>query len=319
MALAVEHPDIHWYFPVVRPKGASGDRLVGALEDARMAALAERKEQPLRPSHHEEIRGLYLGVVRNIRKRAHMRPTMAPGQVFIVGDAELLVPQASSPAAANALLKLLEEPPGQARFILTSGEPGRLLPTIRSRTVSLHLGRLEHAEVASFLEAHTEVDPAVAKWAAGLGQGSIGRALGFLPDGDEVGSMEALRRKAFAIVTGALTARPAAGHTVALGYSPSNARTQIDLFAFVEEWLRDLAAIAAGADHRAVNQDAVKRMTRLVAESGLPAVRLSLAMSHVDRARELIRGNVNPQLVVSGLIRDLGRTLSGTLAPVGSA
>ncbi|HSG48351.1 MAG TPA: hypothetical protein VLA43_11095, partial [Longimicrobiales bacterium] len=142
MALTLEHPDLHWYFPLARPKGASGDRLADALQAARWEALTELRAQPLRPSHSDEIRGLYLGLIQGLRRQAHVRPTMGPVQVFVVGDAEYLVPQEASPEAANAILKLLEEPPSGTRFILTSSEPGRLLATIRSRTVPLHLAPL---------------------------------------------------------------------------------------------------------------------------------------------------------------------------------
>ena len=159
MALGVEHPDLHWYFPLARPKGVSGERLVGALEDARAKALAERRSEPIRASYDDELRGLYLGVVQNIRSRAYLRPTMANGQIFIVGDAEMLVSQEASQEAANALLKLLEEPPGASRFILTSSEPGRLLPTIRSRTVSIHLTPVPVADVEAFLVAGVSADP----------------------------------------------------------------------------------------------------------------------------------------------------------------
>ena len=98
---------------------------------------------------------------------------MANGQIFIVGDAEMLVSQEASQEAANALLKLLEEPPGASRFILTSSEPGRLLPTIRSRTVSIHLTPVPVADVEAFLVAGVSADPNEAAWAATLSQGAI--------------------------------------------------------------------------------------------------------------------------------------------------
>ena len=195
MALTLEHPDIHWYFPLPRPKGATGEKLVDALEAARIEELVEIRSQPLRASHFGEVRGLYLGTVRTIREQAYKRPVMAPGPVFIIGNAELIVPQESSPEAANALLKLLEEPPGSARFILTSSEPRRLLPTIRSRTVPLHLGGLPTAALVDFLERHAGVDNGTARWAAALGQGSIGRSLGFLATNGEKGPLEKLRRR----------------------------------------------------------------------------------------------------------------------------
>jgi len=305
MALRVEHPDLHWYFPLARPKSVSGERMATALEDARVRALAERRSQPLRASYDDELRGLYLGVVQNIRSRAYLRPTMANGQIFIVGDAELLVPQESSPEAANALLKLLEEPPGASRFILTSSEPGRLLSTIRSRTVPLHLAPPTTDEVEAFLVGSASAEPDVAAWAAMLAQGAIGRALGFLPDGDEKGPLEALRRKAYVLVDAALSEGSAAGYSAALSYSPAGARKLMHLFAFVEEWLRDFGAVASGAGDAVFNHDARSRLEEIVSRSGIAASDLTLAMSAVEEARELARGNVNPQLVISGLIRGI--------------
>ena len=55
---------------------------------------------------------------------------------------------------AHALLKLLEEPPADSHFLLTTEDANRLLPTIRSRLVPLRLGRLADAEVERFLGTH---------------------------------------------------------------------------------------------------------------------------------------------------------------------
>lgn len=149
-ALRLEHADVHWYFPLPRPKGASNPaRLADALEEARHARLAELREQPLRRGGGAEVVGIYLAAVRSIRGKAHKRPATGDQQYFVVGDAEHLVPQEASPEAANALLKLLEEPPDGSRFILTSSRPGALLDTIRSRALPVHLPRLPQAEVAA--------------------------------------------------------------------------------------------------------------------------------------------------------------------------
>jgi len=235
---------------------------------------------------------------------------MASGQIFIVGDAELLVPQESSPEAANALLKLLEEPPGASRFILTSSEPGRLLSTIRSRTVPLHLSPPTTDEVEEFLISNASAEPDLAAWAAQLSQGAIGRALGFLPDGAEKGPLEALRRKAYMLVDAALTEGHAAGYTAALSYSPAGARKLMDLFTFVEEWLRDLGAVASGAGDAVFNHDARPRLEEIVGRTGIAASDLTLAISAVEEARVLARGNLNPQLVIIGLIRNIQRRVT---------
>lgn len=316
MTLSLEHPDVHWYFPLPRPKGATGDKLVDALEAARIEELAELRTQPLRPSHSEEVRGIYLGTVRSIRERAHKRPVMAPGPVFIIGNAELLVPQESSPEAANALLKLLEEPPGRVRFILTSSEPGRLLPTIQSRTVPYHLTGLGDEVIAGLLQAEAGVDAATAAWAAALGQGSIGRALGFLPDGDEKGMLEKLRRRAYEIVAAATSERAADGYALALGFPPAGARGLVELFAFVEEWLRDLAAAATGESGALLNSDAAQALARMATDAGIAPFDVARAFASVERARELAYGNVNPQLVVHGLVQDLRSVLTRPLQRV---
>lgn len=311
MALNLEHPDIHWYFPLERPKSASKDRLADALERARHAELAEYRSDGMRPSWADGLRAIYLGSVTGLRATASKRPSMAEGPVFIVGQAEAMVPQEASPEAANALLKLLEEPPGSARFILTSSEPGLLLPTIRSRTVPLHIPPLSDADVRRFLDDHVPSASGVAKWATELSQGSPGRALAFLPDGDDLGPLERLRRQAYSIVEAATTREYAAGHAVASKFPPAGARKLIDLFSFVEEWLRDLAATAAGADELVFNRDALGRLRKQVTAAGIGPVGVTDAFPAVERARHLARGNVNPQLVVGGLVRDLRTAMLG--------
>lgn len=314
MTRSLEHPDVHWYFPLPRPKAASREKLIDALEAARFQELAELRERSLAPSWSDDVRGIYLGIVTNLRRRASRRPTMAEGPVFIVGQAELLVPQEASPEAANALLKLLEEPPGQARFILTSSEPGMLLPTIRSRTVPVHVPALPRETVLSFLGEHFELEVKTSAWAARLSQGSPGRAMAFLPDGSDPGPLESLRRRAFEIVTGATAPSPAAGYRLSASFPPARGRQLIDLFTFVEEWLRDLAAAAAGADDLVINHDALSRLKKHADGAGIIPSRVPDAFPAVERARELARGNVNPQLVVSGLVRDLRRVLLDTSA-----
>ncbi len=310
MATSLEHPDIQWFFPLPRPKNVAGDKLVDALEEARMEELATLRDSPLHVPPSDDLRGLYVGTVRSIRAKAYKRPVMAPGQVFIIGDADMLVPQEASPEAANALLKMLEEPPGASRFILTTSEAGHLPPTIPSRTVPLHLAPLPKAEVEKFLTEVAGVDAKPAAWAASLSQGSIGRALRFLPQGDELGTLEAHRRRALEIVVAAVGARASAGHALAMSYPPAQARALVDLFAFVEEWLRDLAALTSGVRDAVINRDFLAELERLAAKGGLAPWQLASAFRHVQTARLLALANVNPQLVIGSLVRNLREALT---------
>jgi DNA polymerase-3 subunit delta' len=86
--------------------------------------------------------------------------------------------------AANALLKVLEEPPKQALLLLLAHAPGRLLPTIRSRCRQLPLTPLPEAEVVALLaDFAPELGAEDAAALARLSEGSIGRALDLAGEG----------------------------------------------------------------------------------------------------------------------------------------
>ena len=86
------------------------------------------------------------------------------------------------PQAANALLKVLEEPPPNALLFLISSAPARLLPTIRSRCRRLPLHPLTEADVTQGLALALNREPgdAALRSAAALSEGSVGRALTLL-------------------------------------------------------------------------------------------------------------------------------------------
>ncbi|MEZ4417853.1 MAG: hypothetical protein R3E10_19010 [Gemmatimonadota bacterium] len=308
--LRLEHPDLHWYFPLPRPKGASTpEKLEEKLEEARHEALAERRESPLHRSHQEELVGLYVATSRSIRRRASKRPSAGTRQVFLIGAAEALVPQESSPEAANALLKLLEEPPASTTFILTSAEPHALLPTIRSRLLHLHLSPLPLAEVEHALVEWAGATPQAAGLAARLSRGSLGRALAFLSDGDGPGPLDRTRLDALAFLRSALGPAPDPAYAYALSASAAGGRGWAPLLDEVAEWLRDLAAAAAGLDEPIVNVDQRELLTRMVRAIAADPHCYAPAVDAVFEARALALGNANPQLLLFQLAQRLREVL----------
>jgi DNA polymerase-3 subunit delta' len=96
--------------------------------------------------------------------------------------------------AANALLKILEEPPKDALLLLVAHRPGRLLPTIISRCRRLALAPLRADEVETWLrQAHPEVDDTDRHAIAAMAEGSIGRA-STLCGADGIAVLEAFGR-----------------------------------------------------------------------------------------------------------------------------
>jgi DNA polymerase-3 subunit delta' len=82
--------------------------------------------------------------------------------------------------AANALLKVLEEPPEFATIFLLAENPGALLPTIRSRCVTFQLAPLQRQEIEHLLaERRSEWTPKQRSLVAALSGGAVGRALSF--------------------------------------------------------------------------------------------------------------------------------------------
>ena len=320
LALRVEHPDLHWYFPLPRPAGSlSPGRLADALEEARAEALAAFRTKPLRSMHSDELRAIYMAVAQSLRRRAQRRPSEGSTQVFLVAEADTLVPQEASPEAANALLKLLEEPPEGTRFILTSSEPGQLLPTIRSRSLPIHVTRLPISEVERFLTSVARTDAEVAQRAARLSEGSIGRALGFLPEPDgEPGPLERLRGESLVILEAALAPTEAEAFRRALEQRQFGARGLSDLLDSLEAWIRDLSAVQAGAGDRALDVERLERVRRLAARLPMDPTALLRTREAFEQARLDARGNVNPQLLVAGLVSGIRRAfLTPALAAVG--
>jgi DNA polymerase-3 subunit delta' len=311
LALRLEHPDLHWFFPLPRPKGATTpEKLTRALEETRWEVLSEIRKDPLKPLPVDGARTLYLAAARTLRRQAQNRPSMGDRQVFIIGEAETLAPGESSSEAANALLKLLEEPPPGTTLILTSGEPGRLLPTIRSRTTHLHLPPLSNGEVAEFLMNVRGVEGKEARKVGLLSQGAIGRALRLLPEGDDPGSLEKIRREAFHLLQAALAPDPAGAFRTSLAFKATGSRGLMELLESLEEWLRDLALAASEGEASPLNPGEEAYLHDALLRWSVHPPRASEALLVVDEARTLAAGNVNPQLIVFGLITALREVLT---------
>lgn len=117
-------------------------------------------------------RNISVDQVRSLGDLFAVTPSMSPWRVVVIDSIDDL-----EASAANALLKMLEEPPPSTLFLLVSHAPGRLLPTIRSRCRRLDFGKLDHDTITSLLSASypTKTTGDIDQIAE-LADGSIGRA-----------------------------------------------------------------------------------------------------------------------------------------------
>ena len=117
-----------------------------------------------------ESANLKIDTIRELTRWAQQKPMLSKWKIFIVRDAEALVPQAQ-----NAFLKTLEEPPPDTVVILTVSKKTSLLATILSRSCMIEFGSLPNASLKTLLEAQG-TEPAQAAALAALGAGSLEKA-----------------------------------------------------------------------------------------------------------------------------------------------
>lgn len=280
------HPDLHWFFP--RPRLKDSDPDADEVREDYQEAIADRvKASGLYPPAAGN-EGIYVATVRTLVATAAMSPALARRKVFIIGDAERMVPQEGSDQAANALLKLLEEPPADTSLILTTSEAGALLPTIRSRVVAFRVGPVAedalrsmftHPVVAKRLDA--EGAPANLEERIHAAAGAPGMLLG--GQGWEE-AMQGARRLLDTVDQGD---RPA---TIRSAFAQGGSRARGG-FATILDALTLLL-------HQRVRQAAL-------GGDDSRAIGAARAIEAVERTKDLARGNVSPQLATAALLRDL--------------
>jgi len=281
LVLELAHPDLHWFVPIARPKASDTDKQVEEAAELLADAMAERREQPLY-APADGMSAHPLASARLLLRRAALTPVEGARKFFVIGEAERLVPQESSPDAANALLKLLEEPPADTRIVLTTTEPERVLPTIRSRAVPLRLARLADAEVRQFAQSHWKGAPADLDREVRMAEGAIGALIGR----GEAASKAAAEARA---LLGAIGGGRAARLERSLKQAPWSARGGFT------DLLDALAAELSERARHAADRDSLARLTA--------------ALERLRLAREEAQGNCNPQLLLASLAGELAEVL----------
>jgi DNA polymerase-3 subunit delta' len=242
-------------------------------------AWAERRAEPLY-GFPDRMASHSLASVRLLQRSVALTPFQGSRKVLIVGDAERLIVQEASQEAANALLKVLEEPPADTVVLLTAADPQALLPTIRSRLVPIRVGRVGDENVRDFLENEVQhsLDSNEVNRRVISADGCIGRAL--RPDGDAEEAKRAAR------LLEAIANGPTEWAEAALGQASWGARGDfsgtLDVMAVR---LRDeLARPSTSPDRMEACLEALKR---------------------VQETRMEAQGNANPQLALAVLASDL--------------
>lgn len=292
-SLELSHPDLIWAFP--RPKLKDSDPSLDDIKfDLGQAAQDRAKAGGLYPPPPGSD-GIFVATTRLLVQMASVTPAMARRKVIVVGEADRMAPpleNAEAPAA-NAFLKLLEEPPADTNIILTSSAPGALLPTIRSRVVAIRVAPLGEDAMRAWLEEPLVKEALDKAHLPGriderlrLAGGAPGR---LLASQESSAAADAARR----LLEVALSGDRARLLRVSLAQGSSGARG-----AFTD--ILDALTVELHERSRTAVESADERTARNAAR----------AVSVVEESKVLAAGNVSPQLITASLLRDLSRVLA---------
>ncbi len=278
-------------------------RFGAALVAGGDAAAEDRARRGLHPDL-AEIRpdGVFTRIdqSREVVRLASSRPFEGARPVFIL-EADTL-----NPPAANALLKTLEEPEGEAVFVLLAGSREGVLPTILSRARAVRFNPVPTVEVEEFLRGRGVEEPALA---AALGRGSVGLALRYAEDPE----LKELRQAVFGAgfsVSEDFEARHGAVEGIVGRAEALGAAREKEVLASVEEpdrRAKDGAKRAGRAARDGAVREAIDLLALTYRDAAAVAVGAEELVANVDRVEELrVRVDEYPDADWAGAALDLG-------------
>lgn len=264
------------------------------FEERAKMTLERRRESPLVVSTHPDflifppdgpLQQISIEQVRKLKEYALFPSSGGRRRLFLVDRADRI-----DPAAANALLKTLEEPPPHLTLILTAENAYDLLPTIRSRCVPFYFGPLTVAEMEQFLEARRDLAPADRAKLKAWAQGSPGRALAI-----DILTYEKRRQAMLAVLARAAGAPfgELMRYTESIGRSKQETlELQLDA---LYDLLHDLLHLKHGVDP-VINDDIRSELSSLASQ--VDVAWLETASRQVDALGGLARRNIQKQIAL---------------------
>lgn len=269
-------------------EGPAGGGACGACASCRRIAAGLHPDVRVLEPAGKEFR---IEQVRELCRELALKPYEGRYRVALLVGAERL-----NPHAANALLKVLEEPPERTVIVLTAPQGADLLPTIVSRCRQLRFKPIAARHIAAILERAHGVPAEEAELVAAMAGGSVTRALAMR----RAGWMER-RRRLLAALAGLPGSPPVRALLLAEEFSRGPAGIE-DTLALTASWVRDLA-VAAVDPGRVLNRDLGAALEAAAAR--LPEGFAGRAWEAIRQAERRLAGNVNPRVILETLFLGL--------------
>ncbi len=286
------HPDVH----VIIPRAAS------AGEAEITEVLRSLATQPLNRARPWENAFILIDDVRALKRTFSTSSYEGRGSVALLFEAQRLKAE-----SANALLKLLEEPPDEKFFILTANSLESLLPTIVSRCQPILVSAPLQNELEEILKKCHGVAAERSQFVAGLAHGNLRYALALLEE-----DLESRRKLAVDYLRLAFKFNKPVEQVEFLNQlvEENDRRALQQLLQFCLSWLRDAYVLkCSGAEQQILNTDF--RAALLELNKNLPQFDFDRVLEEVEYAITCLERYVQPWLVLMVLlqrIRQLART-----------
>jgi DNA polymerase-3 subunit delta' len=232
----------------------------------------------------------------DIQHWASLPPFEGGYRIFIIGEAELL-----SPEAANCLLKTLEEPQEKVLFILLTSEPARLPETVISRCQRLDLKPVAVEKIEGELLKQGASAEKV-RLLGRLCRGRPGWALGAMADESLLERRAERIERLTDVIEGDLEARFEYASELASRFSQKRVEVQETLEEWVDFW-RDLLLVKTGLPEAVTNLDYAGRLQTLA--DGFNIRQIRSAISSIVLSQKQLRQNASPRLVLEVLMLDI--------------
>lgn len=309
------HPDIHLFLPLTTTIAKSESDRVATLKERR-TLLAEdpytiadlRRRPSLDGSGSSNLRPIYPIIYMNevIRQVAKYRQTEGEWVISILTEVETF-----NQESANAFLKLLEEPPPNHLFLLTTHKPAGLLPTILSRCQQVRLGSLPVPVIEEALVRHDGMDPESARFLSRACNGNYEEARTIDPDDVRTIQQEQIDFFRACWTQDATTLF----RQVETWHKSKNREAQLLLCQSMQRLVRDILVYReTGNSSLLVQSDA--RETLASMSQNLPDARFEEIFHHLEEAQHLLGRNIQFKLLFTSLAIRFGYLLRGEDPPI---
>ena len=181
----LQHPDVHFVFPVVRKKNQKEAPIsLDYMSEWRNAFLNNHyltlNEWTATSGEENKQAGIFVAEANNIIKTLSVKPFESDYRVMIIW-----LPEKMNEETANKLLKIIEEPNDMTHFFLVSQEPERIIGTIQSRVQRINLPPIADVDIQQALVSRFDCPQDKAIDYARMSHGSYVEALKLLNDDEE--------------------------------------------------------------------------------------------------------------------------------------